>query len=418
MLLLYIDPGTGSALFSILIGAAATLYFLGRALLIRLKVLLSGGKAKFIAAHPIVIYSEGPQYWNLFRPVLDELEAREKKALFLTSAADDPVFDAAYRHIKSEYIGEGNRAYGRLNMMQAVVCMMTTPGLDVYQLKRSRLVGRYVHLLHALTDPAMYRLFSLDYFDTVLLTGDYQIRDTRRLERLRQLPEKELITVGCTYLDEFAAELKKLPPREAVSPEQNGLFTVLVSPSWGPQALLSRFGERLLDPLAASGWNIIVRPHPHSKKVEGAAIEKLRERYRDNGRIRWDYERENIHALSRADIMISDFSGIIFDYSFLFDRPVIYVRQGMDLRPYDADDLGGRALDELWQFRSLKKFGVELKEENLADIVCLVKEAANNAGLREARQEAGEESWQHRGEAAKRIADYLVEICKEFSAET
>jgi len=28
--LLFIDPGTGSALFSILIGSAATVYFLGR----------------------------------------------------------------------------------------------------------------------------------------------------------------------------------------------------------------------------------------------------------------------------------------------------------------------------------------------------------------------------------------------------
>jgi hypothetical protein len=35
---LYIDPGTGSALFSILIGIAATVYFLGRALIIKLKV--------------------------------------------------------------------------------------------------------------------------------------------------------------------------------------------------------------------------------------------------------------------------------------------------------------------------------------------------------------------------------------------
>jgi len=59
--LLYIDPGTGSALFSILIGAAATIYFLGRALIIKLKVILSGGKADGAASvdHPFVIYNEG-----------------------------------------------------------------------------------------------------------------------------------------------------------------------------------------------------------------------------------------------------------------------------------------------------------------------------------------------------------------------
>lgn len=36
--LLYIDPGTGSMLFSILIGATATLYFLARGSSIKTKV--------------------------------------------------------------------------------------------------------------------------------------------------------------------------------------------------------------------------------------------------------------------------------------------------------------------------------------------------------------------------------------------
>ena len=42
--LLYIDPGTGSMLFSILIGAAATLFFLFKALIIKIKILISGKK--------------------------------------------------------------------------------------------------------------------------------------------------------------------------------------------------------------------------------------------------------------------------------------------------------------------------------------------------------------------------------------
>ena len=42
--LLYIDPGTGSMLFSILIGAAATLFFVAKAAGIKFKILLSGKK--------------------------------------------------------------------------------------------------------------------------------------------------------------------------------------------------------------------------------------------------------------------------------------------------------------------------------------------------------------------------------------
>ena len=291
--LLYIDPGTGSALFSILIGAAATIYFLGRALIIKLKVFFSGGKAVNATSleHPFVIYNEGKQYSDVFKPILDEFESQKVTLLYLTSAQDDPVFNGTWNFVKAEFIGEGNRAFARLNMLRAGICLMTTPGLDVYQLKRSKMVKHYAHLLHAPVDATLYRLFSFDYFDSVLLTGDYQAEDIRFLERQRNIQEKKLITVGCSYLDVYAEKIKNLPK------EENHPFTVLVSPSWGPSAILSHYGEKLLDPLAASLWRIIIRPHPQSKKTEAAMLERLQTRYKDSSNVEWDFERENIYSL-------------------------------------------------------------------------------------------------------------------------
>jgi len=399
---LYIDPGTGSALFSILIGAAATIYFLGRALIIKLKVFFSGGKAANAATseHPFVIYNEGKQYWNVFKPVLDEFENHKISLLYLTSAQDDPVFDTSWSFVKPEFIGEGNRAFARLNMLRAGICLMTTPGLDVYQLKRSKMVKHYSHLLHAPVDTTLYRLFSFDYFDSVLLTGDYQAEDIRTLERQRNLPEKKLITAGCSYLDVYAERIKNLPV------EENHLFTVLVSPSWGASALLTRYGEKLLDPLASSGWRVIIRPHPQSKKSEAAMLERLQERYKNSSNIEWDYERENIHALNKADIMISDFSGIIFDYMFLRDRPVLYVSQNFDLRPYDADDIE----HELWQSKTVKEAGIELKEEDFPRITEVIKNAGDSENLKNARRKARETAWQYPGEAGKRVFEFMTGV--------
>jgi hypothetical protein len=400
---LYIDPGTGSMLFSILIGAAATLYFLVRALIIKAKVLFSGGRstANSALAHPYVIYSEGKQYWNVFKPILDEFEKRGKALLFLTSSEDDPVFNAEYNFIKAEYIGEGNKAFARLNLLHADFCLMTTPGLDVYQLKRSKMVKHYSHILHAPSDATMYRIFGIDYFDSILLTGDYQTKDIRTLEKQRNLPEKKLITVGCSYLDVYAERIKQIPP------DENHQFTVLVSPSWGPSALLVRYGERLLTPLVDTGYHIIIRPHPQSKKSESSMLESLAEKYGNAANVHWDYDRENIYSLAKADIMISDFSGIIFDYIFLFDKPVIYVKQGMDLRPYDADDLGDAA--GLWQFKTLHETGVELKEEYFDRIDTVIKNISGSAELQQARRKAKAEAWQYPGEAGRRITDFMIE---------
>lgn len=407
---LYIDPGTGSMLFSILIGAAATLFFLGKAALLKLKVFFSGkkdGGAQLDSSYkPYVVYNEGNQYWNTFKPVCDEFEARKITLTYYTSSKTDPVFEQNYQFVKPEFIGEGNAAFAKLNMLSAGFVLMTTPGLQVYQLKRSKRVAHYSHVLHMPNDATTYRLFGLDFFDSVLLTGDYQKTDIRFLENQRGIPEKDLVTVGCPYLDVYKENIASIPS------EENHPFTVLVSPSWGDVGILKKYGEKLLDPLSKTGWRIIVRPHPQSKKSEADMLERLTERYKDNQNIVWDYERQNIFSLKKADIMISDFSGIIFDYTFLCDKPVMYVNAGMDLRPYDAYDLGDK---ELWQYSVLRTFGTELKEEQFENIKQVIQTMSDSKELEKARHEAKATAWMHEGEAGKRIADYMIQTLENLS---
>ena len=411
MTFLYIDPGTGSMLFSIVIGAAATLFFLAKAAWLKAKLFFSGRSAKDGAVQdasykPYAIYSEGKNYWNTFKPVCDEFEARKIPLAFFTSAKDDPCFEQGYQFVKAEFIGEGNAAFARLNMLSAGILLSTTPGLNVYQWKRSRNVKRYAHVLHMTNDATTYRLFGLDYYDAVLLTGDYQKKDLQYLEEARGVAKKDLVTVGCAYLDVLAQKMKDVPE------EKEHPFTVLVSPSWGEVGVLKRYGEKLLDPLSKSGWRIIVRPHPQSKKSEADMLERLEARYKDCPNVEWDYERDNIYSLKKADIMISDFSGIIFDYTFLRDKPVMYVKAGMNLMPYDAYDLPGHG-ENLWQFETLKKIGLELNESQFDNIKEVIQNASDSAELAAGRKRSKEEAWMEIGRAGKNIADYMINTVKE-----
>ena len=399
--LLYIDPGTGSMLFSVVIGIVSTLFFVMKSVLVKLRFFFAGKSARAAESrrHAYVIFCEGKQYWNVFAPVVDEFERREIHMRYLTSSEDDPVLNAGYRFVSAEYIGTGNHAFTRLNMLEADVCLMTTPGLDVYQLKRSKGVRHYSHVLHSVDDATSYRLFGLDYFDSVLLSGEYQKDHVRKLERLRGLSAKDLVVVGSTYLDVLESKVS------SIAPEKDKPFTVLIAPSWGSGAILSRYGEKLLDPLVATGCRVIIRPHPQSRSSEAAVLDRLEARYRDRPNVEWDAERENIYALSKADVMISDFSSVVFDFVFLFDRPVMYANQNFDLRPYDASDIP----EEPWKFRILKEIGIELTEDKFASIGDEVRAAAKSQALKANRTRARETAWEFRGQAGARIADYLVE---------
>ena len=397
---LYIDPGTGSMLFSILIGALATVYFISRAAWIKIKFLFTGKKGNIDkSSYRFVIYNEDIRYWNVFKPVLDAFENHETEVTYFTSCKEDPVFNAEYKFVFSQYIGEGNTAFAKLNFLSADVVLMTTPGLDVYQLKRSRNVKHYAHLEHSVGDATMYRMFGLDYFDSILVTGMYKEKDVRWLEEHRNINRKEIVSVGCTYLDEFKKRIEKIPA------EEDHKFTVLLSPSWGPSAILSRYGEKLLDSLQATGWNIIVRPHPQSRISEKEILDRLTSRYKDIENIIWDYNSDNIFSLKKADIMISDFSGIIYDYTFLCDKPVMYVNADMDLRMYDAWYVPGQ---KPWQVNAVKKFGIELKESQFSNIKKIIQNARDSKELEDLRHKAKNEAWENIGFAGEKVYEFMV----------
>lgn len=118
-------------------------------------------------------------------PVCRELDRRGLDVAYLTASPDDPALQNPYAHVHAEFLGKGNKAFAKLNFLRANVLLSSTPGLDVYQWKRSPGVDCYVHILHAANEVAGYRMFGIDYYDTIFVSGDYQIRDLRALEALR-----------------------------------------------------------------------------------------------------------------------------------------------------------------------------------------------------------------------------------------
>ena len=402
----YIDPGTGSMLFSIILGACTTLFFILNAIFIKIKTFLFTSKQLAKTSSPFVIYSEGKQYWRVFKPVLDEFEKRKIPLVYYTSAQDDDIFNENYEYIKSEFIGKGNKAYFKLAFLNADVCLMTTPHLDVLQLKRSKNVKHYSHILHAITFSCGYLLYSLDYFDSVLCDADFQIPLIREIEKKRNLAPKELPVTGSTYMDYYAEIKKQLPSRVKEGK------TVLIAPSWGKENLLNKIGTDLLDKLAASKYKVIVRPHPQTMIINKNFIDKLMKKYENYTNITWNFDTNNVSALSQADILISDFSGVMFDYAFLFDRPFIYIDTEFNFEATDIADL-----DEIpYRYQVADIIGTKIKAEKIKniDIEKTIDEILKDGKFDEI-QKAKKHAWQYQGEAAVRVVDFLVQKQKEVN---
>ena len=71
---LYIDPGTGSMLFTLFIGIATAVVFGARSLFIKLKFIFAKDKTNAIEKNKIqyVIFSDHKRYWNVFKPIVEK----------------------------------------------------------------------------------------------------------------------------------------------------------------------------------------------------------------------------------------------------------------------------------------------------------------------------------------------------------
>lgn len=394
---LYIDPGTGSMLFTVLLGLIGAGIYGIRMLFLSLRFHASG-KSEYGDHIPFVIYADDKRYWQTFSPVCAEFAKRGIPLVYLTQSEDDPALKADLLGFQAQYIGKNNASFLKLNFLKADVLLSTTPGLDVYQWKRSKNVKTYVHLPHAASDITLYRMFGLDYYDAVLLSGGHQKEAIRKLEKLRDLPEKRLFFTGIPYLDAMKERKKE---KTSQTP------TILVAPSWGKNALLSRFGENILEKLRKTPYKIIVRPHPQSFVSEKDLMERLMKQFPEDANFHWNRDADNVAVLSQSDLLISDFSGVIFDFALVFNRPVIYTEPDFSLDPYDHWWLS----DPLWTRSALPRIGEAFQEENLSEqIARCLSNPAYLAGIRKVR----EETWCYPGEGAKRVVDVLCQLQKEM----
>ena len=187
--------------------------------------------------------------------------------------------------------------------------------------------------------------------------------------------------------------------------------TVLLAPSWGGSSIFNRLGSAVLEELVKTDYDIIVRPHPQSFIAEKALMDELMSKFPDSDRLKWDRSPDNFETLNKADIHISDFSGVFFDFALVFDKPIMYMDTDYDNGWYDYYCLDDQTS---WIMHTLPKLGKEITKENLPNIGSLIKECLNSSEFSSGRDIARQETWAHMGEGAARTVDYLTAKYEEI----
>ena len=285
-----------------------------------------------VANKHLVFYAEGSGYYRYYKSLVEWLLDHSNVVIhYITHDPGDAIFGLAEHEprIRPYFIGQV-RIIPLMMKMDADMVVMTTPDLDTYQIKRSyvRKDVEYIYLDHAMSSMHMiYRKGAFNHFDTIFANGPHQIAEHRATEALYGLPPKKMVETGYVFLDDPLA-------RYHPAPRGDRPLTILVAPSHQPDNILDSCLDGILRVLRAPGREIHIRPHPQYTRRFPAKMRFIVDRYAAQPDIVLDIDFSKNASVYEADLLVTDWSCIAFEYAFVTKRPVIFVNTPMkELNP-------------------------------------------------------------------------------------
>ena len=275
----------------------------------------------------IVFYSESSVIlYPYVEEIIRELQNRDQKVCYLTSSKDDPILKNKNENVRVFYIGDSELE--KMNFflrLKAKMLIMTMPDLGSYHIKRSKeFPVHYIYTFHSMNSTHMeFQKDAFDEFDSIFCVGPYQVQELRATEQLYNLKRKNLVECGYGLLDKLLKLRSSFPEKKNLL--KNNKKNILIAPSWGKQNLLESTGIELVKTLLDAGYYVTVRPHPMTSKKSPKTIKQIKERFEKNPDFLLDTNTSSFEQLFSSYALITDWSGIGYEYAFVCERPVIYV---------------------------------------------------------------------------------------------
>ena len=285
----------------------------------------------------IVFYSERKGFYKYYKNVIEYMLRKTDIVIhYISSDPGDDIYDMESEYFRTYYIGE-NKLIVLMMKLEADIMVMTTPDLQTYHIKKSLVQDNieYIYMDHAIGDVNLsYRKHALDHFDTVFVPNEYTESEIRAQERLYNLPEKNLVKVGYSLIDDMI-EQYSINKKPTNTPKE-----ILIAPSWQQDNLLDLCINKVLEQLLGRGYHITLRPHPQYVRLFPDKLDAISEQFDRYEDFELQTDFSSNRSVMDADVLLTDWSGIAYEYSFTTLRPTLYINTPMKIINPDYEEIG------------------------------------------------------------------------------
>ena len=351
----------------------------------------------------LVFYSESSGFYKYYKGVIEYLLRNTNITVhYITSDPNDQIFELEKQNprLRAYYIGE-NRLITLMMKMDADIVVMTMPDIETYHIKRSyvRKDIEYVYVAHGLgsTNLTLTKT-STDHYDTIMCSGKLIMQEEFERERIFGVPHRKLLEVGYPLLDEMRAFYCSQPHETHERPK------ILIAPSWQKDNIVDSCLEEMLDRLKGRGYDITVRPHPQEVRHKSQQMEALKEKYAKDGIfVQTDFSSNS--TVLEADLLITDWSDISWEFAFSTRKPVLFIDTPMKVMNPDWKQIDVPPINILLR----NQVGLSLSPAELDRLPETVEKILSSSEYYyEEIERLAHEHVYHLDGSAKIAADYLI----------
>lgn len=356
----------------------------------------------------IVFYSEKNGFYKYFRDVIEAIQRRTDIIIhYISSDPEDEIFSLESDSFHTYYIEE--KLMVLMMRMDADIVVMTTPDLQKYFIKRSMVRDdvEYVYIDHGMNSVnLMLRKGALDAFDTVFCSNDSVLQEIRAQEKVYGLKPKTLVKYGYAMIDQMIRTYSDQPPVKNEPP------VILIAPSWQEDNIMDICIDGILRNLLPLQLQVIVRPHPQYVRHYPEKLDALRKNYRDFTNFCLQEDFSSNQTVFNADILVTDWSGIAYEYAFTTLKPCLFINTPMKVMNPDYRDIGLEPFDLVIR----NQIGIALQPKETDQIADAIERLLHEPVFsKESIANLRDKSLYNVGCAASVGADYLIRRLIEIS---
>ena len=327
-----------------------------------------------------------------------------KKISYITSDPNDPLFTSPKEGLNLFYIKKILPFFTVL--LNSKVFLMTMPDLHQFHVKRSINNVNHIYLLHNIGSSfPVVRHGALFYYDTVFCTGPHHKEEIMKQEELYNLKKKELIEFGYYRVEKVYQDFLKR--KDSIS--ANNPPKILLAPSWGDKTTFNLCGQELVRTLLAEGFEVIVRPHPMTRRETPQVLDTLYQEFQGNPRFIIEENIKKTESFFNSDVLISDWSGISFEYAFGTEKPVLFMDVPLKVNNPKYKDVG-----EPVDVQIRHELGEVVKLDEISKIGSVIRKMiTEREAYKKKILQAREKMVYNFGHSSQAGAKYIVEYLKK-----